>query len=269
MVRLRTHYYQQFDADYTRDVPAEGYGGWRTAEIEIDPAHTAVVVMHAWNLGTPEQYPGQFRCCGEQLATYRVCRDVFPALLSAVRQSPLHLFHVVSGAGYYEQYPGYQRTLTLAGAHPAAPASCTPNPTYEMLNRFRADRVFPGAHNQADCARAWEAVSFPSEAEPHGEEGIARDAHQLLALCRDAGVNHLIYAGFNIDWCLLMSPGGMVDMSRHGLICSAFRDAVTAVENKETARTGLGKDISLWRVSVGFGFVFETGDLIASIQGEK
>jgi len=36
--RLAVNYYRHFDADYARDVPAEGYGGWRKAEIEIDLA---------------------------------------------------------------------------------------------------------------------------------------------------------------------------------------------------------------------------------------
>ena len=40
-VKLPASYYQQFDADYTRDVPAEGYGGWKSAEIELSPKHTA------------------------------------------------------------------------------------------------------------------------------------------------------------------------------------------------------------------------------------
>jgi hypothetical protein len=265
MLRLKTHYYQQFDADYALEVPAEGYGGWQTAEVEISPEHTAVVVMHAWDLGTPEEFPGQFRACNCLPRTYQVCREVFPRLLAAVRASPIPILHVVAGSGYYEQYPGWARTLALAGPDPEPPPEILREPVYERLQEFRQDRVFPGAHNRADCEAAWKRVRFPREAEPQGEEGIARDGRQLLALCRAAKINHLIYAGFNVDWCLLMSPGGMVDMSRYGLICSVFRDAVTAVENKETARSGLGKEVSLWRVSVGFGFVFDTADFIRAL----
>ena len=55
---LKASYYQQFDADFSLDVPAEGYGGWKAADIEIAPQHTAVVVMHAWDTGTREQFPG-------------------------------------------------------------------------------------------------------------------------------------------------------------------------------------------------------------------
>ncbi len=262
---IRTRYYQQFDADYTRDVPEEGYGGWQIGEVELDLRHTAVVVMHAWDCGTAADYPGWFRACGETPRTYAVCRTVLPPLLAGVRAAGMPLFHVVGGRGYYEDYPGYRRAEALAGPEPAPLPRIDPDPAYEALQRFRHDRVFPGAHNTADIERGWPTVHFPQEAEPQGDEGIARNAHQLFALCRDAGITHLIYAGFNIDWCLLMSDGGMLDMSRRGLLCSAFRDAVTAVENRETARTELGKEISLWRVSVEFGFVFETADFLSAI----
>ena len=82
---------------------------------------------------------------------------------------------------------------------------------------------------------------------------LAEDAHQLFALCKASGINHLIYSGFAINWCLLMSPGGMVDMSRHGVMCSAIRQAVTAVENKQTARTELNKELALMSAAISEG----------------
>ena len=63
-----------------------------------------------------------------------------------------------------------------------------------------------------------------------------------------------------------MSPGGMVDMSRHGLMCSALREAVTAVENRETARQELCKELALWRVSLAFGFVYRVADFIHALR---
>jgi hypothetical protein len=57
----------------------------------------------------------------------------------------------------------------------------------------------------------------------------------------------------------------MADMSRRGLMCSAVRQAVTAVENKETARRELGKELGLWRVALAFGFVFDVDDLVGAL----
>ena len=45
-----------------RTMVGEGYGGWKTSDIELAPDHTAVVVMHAWECGTMEQWPGWRRC---------------------------------------------------------------------------------------------------------------------------------------------------------------------------------------------------------------
>lgn len=57
----------------------------------------------------------------------------------------------------------------------------------------------------------------------------------------------------------------MLDMSRRGVMCSVFRQAVTAVENRETARSELGKQLALWRVSLALGFVFDVDDFVLKI----
>ena len=85
------------------------------------------------------------------------------------------------------------------------------------------------------------------------------------ALCRAQGINHLVYVGFAINWCLLMSPGGMVDMARHGCLCSTIREATTAVENRETAREQREKQQALWRVALEFGFVFGLDDFLKAL----
>ena len=71
-----------------------------------------------------------------------------------------------------------------------------------------------------------------------------------VGLGRHLGVNHLVYAGFAINSCLLTSPGGMFDMSRHDIMCSTIRQAVTAIANKETARKELAKELAMWYVEL-------------------
>ena len=266
-MRLKADYYQQFDADYDLDVPAEGYGGWQRAEVEIDARKTAVVVMHASKSGPREQFPGIYACCDEVPRAGHVTRTVFPPLLAAVRASELSLFHVVGGETFCRDYPGYRRAVELAGLEPTRPF-IEKDPVYEKLDRFRRDNSFPGKHNLADCRASHAQAEFPAEAEPVGDEGIASSTHQLFALCLDAGVNHLIYAGFNVNWCILVSGGGIIDMSRRGLICSVFRQAVTGVENKETARREVGKELGLWRISLDYGLVFDVDDFVNTGHGQ-
>ncbi len=261
VITINAHHYQQFDADVSRDVPAEGYGGWRQARVPIAPAHTALVVMHAWDTGSAAQYPGWWRAVEYMGRAQAILREVFPPLLEAVRASPMKLYHVVGGPDYFSSYPGYQRALSLVP--PASEPAGVPNDaTAEALRAFRRRHVFVGEHNEPDVQRGIAALDFAPEARPHADEPIAATTDQLAALCRDDGVSHLIYIGFAVDGCLLMSEGGMVDMSRRGALCSTVRQAVTAVENQQTAAGELAKEIGLWRVAMAFGFVFDADELI-------
>jgi hypothetical protein len=267
-MKLPASYYQQFDADYTRDVPAEGYAGWKQADVELSPEHTAVVVMHAWECGTIDQWPGWRRSVEYHPRALKILAEVFPPLLTAVRASPLRLFHVVGGRDYYSHLPGYQNTVKLAGPSPQRERAVK-DATFEALDKFRRDNVFVGARNWPDVEAGFKLLDFAPEARPVGDEPIAEDEHQLAALCQAHGINHLVYMGFAINWCLLMSPGGMVDMGRHGVLCSTIREAVTAVENAETARTEREKQQALWRVALNFGFVFGAGDFTRAVKGLK
>ena len=48
-------------------------------------------------------------------------------------------------------------------------------------------------------------------------------------------------------------------------MCSTIRQAVTAVECKETARHELNKREALWRVALEFGFVFDLDDFVTAL----
>ncbi len=265
IVTLPTSYYQQFDADLTAEVPAEGYGGWRVTDLPLDTDRTALVVMHAWDCGTSEEHPGWFRAVEYLPGSYRIASEIFPPLLSAARDSGLRVFHVVAGRDYYSQLPGYRTVDEPAVVEPPDEADLV----LHTLRRFRDDQVFPGAPNVPDIVRGRSKLDFLPSAPPQGEEPIAATTAQLLAHCRAHGVNHLIYVRFALDGCLLTSPGGMVDVSRAGLLCSTVREATTAIENKETARYETAKDLALWRVALHFGFVYGVGDLIAALPTDQ
>ena len=217
--------------------------------------------------GSRQDYPGWHRAVEYMPRAQHIGEEVLPPLLAALRRAGMPLFHVVGGGGYYGEYPGYKRAVELAGPLPARPQQAESDPVLETLQRFKRERVFPGAHNLEDIGRGFARVDFMPQARPLGEEGVAENGDQLFALCQERGVNHLIYAGFAINWCLLLSPGGMADMQPRGFMCSALRQAVTAVENRETARGELAKEMALWRVALAFGFVFDVEDFVAALEG--
>ena len=207
-LRLPASYYQQFDADWTREIPAEGYGGWRSAEVEFSRNHTALVVMHAWDCGRREDYPGWYRAVEYIPRANAICEQVFPPLLGAVRDHGFRMFHVVGGGDYYKNCPGYRMARELAGDSPRPLEQVKSDPHLNRLRRFRAENVFVGKRNAEDVKCGSARIDFAPQARPRNDEGVAEDGHQLFALCKHFGVNHLVYAGFAINWCLLMSPGG-------------------------------------------------------------
>ena len=267
---MPTWYYRQFDADYALDVPEEGFGGWKKTNLEFSRTHIAVVVMHAWDLGTREKFPGWWRAVPYAPRSQKILREVFPPLLKAVRRSEIPLFHVVGGGnGYWKNLPGYKHAVSLADSDNRVFEQIASDPLRDKLTAFRQKHCFVGQHNRKDVERGFEQLDFAEQARPEGDEGIAENSQQLFALCKERDVNHLVYCGFAINWCLLLSPGGMAEMSKYGLWCSALRQATTAVENKDTARNELCNEIALWRVALAFGFIFAVDDFIKAIKSSS
>ncbi|MFM7320875.1 MAG: hypothetical protein ACKO5K_05045, partial [Armatimonadota bacterium] len=222
---LPAWHYQQFDADFARAVPAEGYGGWRRSEIPWDPRRTALVIMHAWDTGTRDQYPGWHRAVEYIPRAERIAESSLRELLDAFRRADWPRIHVAGGGDYPRECPGYRASRTEN-----VPAPLPPDAHVAELQRFRAAHVFVGPHNEADVRAGFARVDFPKQLRPTSTEVVVDAASTLDAWCRENGVRHLIYSGFALNWCLLMSPGGMIDMSRLGYVCSAVRDATTSVE---------------------------------------
>lgn len=273
IVNTPTYYYEQFDADYGLEIPAEGYGGWKKAILPLNLNKTALVVMHAWDCGTYEQYPGWYHAVEYIPRSIEISKTVFPPLLKAVRESGMKVFHVCGGDnGYYKKYNGYDLAQKLTNKlnkdHYLSSDKNRPIiEKDEILNKLIQFKNNLGSHNQEDIKRGFANVDFLPEAKPFGMEGVVENADQMEALCVEFGINHLVYVGFAINWCLLLSPGGMFEMSQRGLLCSTIRQGVTAVENKDTARHELCKEIGLWRTALAFGFVYELDDLLRVLEG--
>jgi len=266
LLRLSAHGYQQCDADVTLEVPGEAYGGWQIVPVELPLERTALVSMHAWEFDGPDEVPGIYRAVEYITRADRIVKTVHPRVLGAAREAGMPVFHVVGGKDYFRDCPGHAEAVKLAGPAPEAPQGAPSDPAVARLRELKSKTLYPGEHNAKDIETAHAEVRFPPEARPLDSEPVSENAHQLNAVCRDRGVSHLIYIGFAINWCLLKSPGGMVDMSRLGYMCSTIREATTAVENKETARQEVCKQVALWRVALAFGFVFDADDFVRALK---
>jgi len=262
-ILLPTWYYQHFGADYSLDVPAERFGGWHKAELPLCPAHTALCVMHAWDCPDRAQFPGLYSAVEYLPRAEEILRAKMPALLEAFRGAGMRVIHVESG-DYVHKYEEYrQTTRLLEGKLPKAKPLAAPaaDSTSKALRDFRAAHVHPGTQNRPDIEAAQAIRDIHPSVRPLPGEYMVTEADELQAVCALHGVNHLIYAGFAVNYCLLMSPAGMLDMSRRGFLCSAVKEATTAVECDFSAKDELAKQLALWNVALSFGFVYEQGDL--------
>lgn len=237
--------YQQF-------VPRDD-DGWRKTTQDFSVNHTAFVVMHAWAPPANDKLMGWHRAVPYLRDAAEILPQVFPPLLTAIRERGLPVFHVT----------GCDPDAT--NDKPAVPI----DPTWESLHEFRQNYVFPGETNLDDVAEGRSTRHIAPEASALPGEGTAETSAALHELCQERGINHLIFIGFAINWCLLMSPGGMVDMKRYGYLCSTVAEAVSAVENEITAPHRIEYHQALWRVAVEFGFVFHNRDLIKALSNSE
>lgn len=267
IVTIPTWYYKQFDADYSLDVPGEGYGGWMKADLKLNTEKTAFVVMHAWDCGTYEQYPGWYRAVEYIPRANKIAQEIFPELLGSIRKSGMKLYHIAGSESYCKDHNGYiyskecLRELTGDKESFKLP-NAKSDAVLKELHKFRFENVFYGEHNRVDIEKGQANTSFMKNAKPAEGEAIVINGDQLHAVCLKDGINHLIYMGFAINWCLQYSPASMNDMASRGYLCSAVREAVTAVENKESARTEAHKEYGLWATALKNGFVYDLKNIL-------
>jgi nicotinamidase-related amidase len=282
---LPAHYYRQHDADVTADIPGRGFAGWTTRLLEVPLERSALVSMHVWNPGLDPRIPagpdspyrGWFQVVEYLPRAMKITRELFPPLLAAARAAGLTVIHVGSDECYTAGYPGYQQAKTLVErmaaetGYPPRPEGTRPpraveDPLRDQWARER-HRQFTGEHNIDPIRAGFRHIDFAPQAMPVGDEPVVINTPQLHAVCRERGIWHLIYIGFAVNWCLLASPGGMLDMSRLGYHCSTIRQATTAVENRESCTEEWAKELALWRVALMFGYVFDLDPVLEALRG--
>jgi len=258
---IPTRYYQSFHADYSLAYPGEGYGGWKKADLPINPEKTAIVVMHAVNVGTMEEVPGYYRCVEYLTRSNRIAQTIFPGFLEKVRKKGMRLFHIPLYEHTAEKYQGYQKTLNMFGKESVTVESVASDDVLKALRVFKSHHCWVGTENFDDKRKGEKISDFYDEVKPRDDEHLAYTSDQLFKLCRHYGINHLIYTGFAVNACLMISPCGFVDMTRHGIMCSIIPQLTTAVENKESCRNESHKEYGLWSFATQGGFVYELEDI--------
>ena len=247
MMPART--YVQRGADHSLEHPGLGFAGWKDIEIPVDPEHTAIIVMHAWDSGTQETQPVSWDMVEYIERANQIVQERFPGFLEKVRASGIRLIHI--GAGFekgFEDLPGYRRVAS----------ECPPETVERLAVEDEAGKALWQLRLGKDDDQLVKELfdrDFIIKAQDH--EDVVKTSGQLFHLCKKYGISHLIYTGFAVNACLVSSAGGYIDMVRHGVICSIVSDLTTAVENKETCVEQRNKEDGLWKFAIGAGFVLD------------
>jgi nicotinamidase-related amidase len=236
---------------------------------------TALLSMHAENIGLVPQIPyadkgplaGYMSWLEYEGRKMDILRAIYPRILAAARGAGLPVVHV-SMEDYGKKYPGYRKALELSGPEPKiltpkAPGASKLRPPDDVKGKLVFGERYNDNRDEEHFGRFFD---FAEPAMPQKDEFVVETSHQLSSALNALGAWNLIYIGFAINWCLWFSGAGMVDMSRLGYRCSCIREAVTAVENRESARGEQHKQEALWRTSLMFGYIFSAEDFISACE---
>lgn len=266
--------YRHFPADFSRwNEAATGFAGWDSEVRELDLSRTCLVLMHLPNTGlTVDTEFGPDTRSPDALGTVEwVPRTIqmvafrLPPLVKAARDAGLLVAHVsgADGAG-----PVWEACLAEVGDPPPPDADRIPvdqerwarhmRDVFDLPRETRPEVTYPLP--ELDFSDAWQLL------QPQEGDVCASQAWQLCRLLRNRGVDHILYCGWALNWCLWFSPGGMCDMSRKGYLCSAVRGGCVAIENKESAVGERNLEYAYWKTSTMFGYVFDLHDLTHALR---
>jgi nicotinamidase-related amidase len=274
-LNLKGEYYRHYPVDFSKGkTGATGFHGWgNSVELEAPIAETALIPMHIWNIGfhpelsfSPEGKAGPVMEMLEWASrSVPIIQQEIPPILKAAREAQLTVIHVASDEPYAKKYPGYRRALEIAGDEPPGLPTAPASSDGKSPDKSKANLLFGSQFTDA-LAHYSPHIDFPELARPPADEFVVFTTHQLNEVLRTKGIWNLIYIGFALNWRLWFSPCGMVDMSRLGYRCSCIKEAVTAVENKESAVGELNKQEALWRTSLMFGYIHSARDFIRACK---
>ncbi len=274
VIRLPWHIYRHHPADFSRwHEAAVGFRGWEAEERELDLDRCCLALMHfpstgltpatEWgpdcqnpnSLGTVEWVPRAM-----DVVTFRM-----PRLVKGAREAGLLVVHI---AGAPRKGPVWEKSLKEAGDPPP------PDPDRITRDGKRWDQhtrdVFDLPRNKQASIEIEAPRVLGSDRydilQPREGDICAANAWQLHRLLKNRDVDHIIYCGWALNWCLWFSPGGMCDMNRKGYLCSAVRGGCVAIENRESAVGEKNLQYAYWKTSTMFGYIFDLHELTTALR---
>ncbi|MFQ6096857.1 MAG: cysteine hydrolase family protein [Armatimonadota bacterium] len=250
MLRLNARYYR------TIPVTAAGY---ETHLVELDPARTAFVAMHCWDIGCeggPEVDPNY--CVGMGFVqtfreAERIMRDCIRPAMDRARRAGILVCHVEA-----EQ---------IAKKHPEAredadPPAQAPSPPPPVVPGWR-EHIVARSHGKDYATRSpYARMDRAAVVAPLPGEPYVYQTAQFDRALRRRGIENLIYTGFATDMCILRAPGGIEPMAPFGYRLFLVRDATLGVEQPDTLRERIATRWAIRYFETHYGDTITTEEFV-------
>jgi nicotinamidase-related amidase len=252
----------KLEGRYYRPLPTDR-PGFEIEALELDPARTALIGMHCWNIGCPDGPPpdkGYWVGMGFPIVlaeAERIMREVIRPAMDAARRAGVLVCHV-EPEGIGLKHPEAQESLDP----PPPPSQPTTPPVTDwrerMVARFHGEG-YATHPPYATMDRAAIVALLPGEV-------YAYQTGQLDRLLQARGIENLIYSGFATDMCVLRAPGGVEPMAGFGYRMLLMRDATLGIECLDTFAERIATRWATRYFETHFGDTISAADFIHACQ---
>lgn len=219
ILRLRGRFY--------RTIPITN-PGYEEEILELDADKTALVSLHCWNVGFPENPLDVNYWVGMGFPqtvkeTQRIMEEFIRPAIDAARRAGILVCHV-QAKSIAKKYPQHLEEEEQDKDSRSVQAYTPAIPGYRerILFRFHG-KDYPTKSPLKD-------MDFPSIVAPLPEEPVVYTTKQFDRVLRKRGIVNLIYMGFATDMCILHAEGGMLAMFNLGYRVLLIREATLGVE---------------------------------------
>lgn len=274
-ISIPWHIYRHYPADFSRwREAAVGFKGWSSETRQLDLSKTCLAVMHLPDTGlTPATEfspncpnPNELGTVEWIPRTMDVVSFRLPPLLAAARAAGLQVAHVGVYGGIYMQGPIWERCVKEAGVPPPPDQDVITRDAERSARHMRDVFDLPRPETPGALPQPATELALPKELWPQGNDLIAQYPWQFHRLLKARGIDHVVYCGWALNWCLWFAQCGMADMDRKGYMCSAVRGGCVAIENAESAVGEANLEYAYWKTSTMFGYVFDLHDLTGALR---